>query len=295
VVHTNAFVLPGGGSLGAVQVGMLRALADAGIRPDLLVGASVGAFNAVVVAARPDGLEQLEAIWRSLRRRDLIQVEPLHALLGLIGRRDSLLPGRRTREFFERHIVVHALEDTVIPVVAVATDIDTGERVALERGDAVQACLASAAIPGIFPPVRIGDRTLVDGGLSASWPVGVAIERGATRVFVLDTADLTTMQRRRGALALFERGIDVLTDHSVELQRRSVQSRAEVEVIEIRPPHSAVSIFDLSSTAELIDAARASTAMLLGAAVQSVEPRSRPRRHLPHGSRVPGATPGNEN
>jgi NTE family protein len=187
---TTAFVLSGGGSLGAVQVGMLRALAERGINPDLLVGTSAGALNAVFVAAHgtsPTALDRLADTWTGLRRDDVFPVRAPQVVLALAGARDALCTDRGLDRLVHRHVPFARLEDAPIPVHLVTTDLLSGEEVLLSRGDAVSAVLASSAIPAVLPPVRRDDRTLVDGGLADNAAISQAIALGADRVVVLPT------------------------------------------------------------------------------------------------------------
>jgi NTE family protein len=187
---TTAFVLSGGGSLGAVQVGMLRALAERGIVPDLLVGTSAGALNALFVAARgpgPAALDELATVWAALRRDDVFPVRARRAVLALAGARDSLCTGSGLASLVRRHVGLARLEDARIPVHLVATDLLTGEEVLLSDGDALSAVLASSAVPAVLPPVRRDGRTLVDGGLADDAAISQAVALGAECVYVLPT------------------------------------------------------------------------------------------------------------
>jgi NTE family protein len=184
---TTAFVLSGGGSLGAVQVGMLQALAARGVQPDVLVGTSAGALNAGFVAGHgfgEDALVELEAIWTGLRRRDVFPIEPTRLLAAAVGGA-SLCSPVALRRLIDRHVGIDRLEDATIPVHIVTTDIRSGEEVVLSSGDAVAAVLASAAIPAVFPSVAVDGRDLVDGGVANNAAVSDAVALGADRIYVL--------------------------------------------------------------------------------------------------------------
>jgi NTE family protein len=185
---TTAFVLSGGGSLGAVQVGMLQALAARGIEPDLLIGTSAGALNAAFVAGHgfnDDALADLERIWIGLRRRDVFPLEPVRLVAAASGRAASLCSPAALRGLVERNIGIARLEDARLPVHVVTTDVRSGEEVVLNRGDAVDAIVASAAIPAVFPSVAIDGRDLVDGGIANNAAVSEAVRLGADRIYVL--------------------------------------------------------------------------------------------------------------
>ena len=187
---TTAFVLSGGGSLGAVQVGMLKALADRQITPDLLVGTSAGALNAVYVAAHgtgPAALDRLAAIWTALRREDVFPLRAPQMLLALAGARDSLCTHYGLERLVRQHMGFSRLEEVPIPVHLVTTDLLSGEEVLLSEGDTVSAVLASSAVPAVLPPIRRDGRTLVDGGLADNAGISQAVALGADRIYVLPT------------------------------------------------------------------------------------------------------------
>ena len=187
---TTAFVLSGGGSLGAVQVGMLAALGERGVEPDLLVGTSAGAINAAFVGGRGmsgDALEELAGLWRSLRRRNLFALRPLHALLAVAGLRSSLLSAEPLRRLVQANLGYRDLLEARIELHLVTTDLSSGHEVMLSSGDAVSAVVASAAIPGVFPPVCRQGRALIDGGIAEHAAIGHAIDCGADDVYLLPT------------------------------------------------------------------------------------------------------------
>jgi NTE family protein len=185
---TSAFVLSGGASLGAVQVGMLRALIEQGISPDLLVGTSAGALNAAFIAGHgldAAGADALAEVWTGLRSRSLFPLDPVRAVAALAGRSSALCSDRGLRHLLEEHLAFERLEDAPVPLVVVATDLLTGNEVSLSSGSAEQAVLASCALPAVFPPVPYGDTVLVDGGLANNTAVSEAVRAGADTIYVL--------------------------------------------------------------------------------------------------------------
>ena len=188
---TTAFVLSGGGSLGAVQVGMLQALGERGVTPDLLVGSSAGALNAAFVAGHGTGraaLEELGGLWRSLRRRDVFLLRPVQGVLALAGRRTSLFSADPLRRLVEAtNLGYDDLLEARIALHLIGTDLGSGREVLLSRGSAVSAVLASAAIPGVFPPVPHQGRLLVDGCITQHTAIRHAVELGADVVYLLPT------------------------------------------------------------------------------------------------------------
>jgi NTE family protein len=185
---TTAFVLSGGGSLGAVQVGMLRALADQRVTPDLLVGTSAGALNAAFVAGHgvtPSSVDALAEVWSRLSTRSVFSLDLRHALAALAGRRGALLVDRGMRGLLHEHLQFGRIEDSSVPLVVIATDQLTGREVELTEGDAQQAILASCAIPAVFPAVTVDGMPLVDGGLANNTALSTAVSAGADTIYVL--------------------------------------------------------------------------------------------------------------
>lgn len=235
---TVAFVLSGGASLGAIQVGMLRALYERGVAPDLLVGTSAGALNGAFVASRPQTVEtadELAAVWRGLRRGSAFPLNPLTGLLGFLGRSDHLVPGHGLRRLIERHAGDGRLEQLPIPLHVVAVDVISGEELRLSSGDLCDAVLASSAIPGVLEPVPWGERMLMDGGVANNTPISHAVELGAERIYVLPTGHACALREPpRGALGMALHAISLLT------QRRLIDDierhRGEVDLVVLPPP-----------------------------------------------------------
>nr|WP_246666736.1 patatin-like phospholipase family protein [Bradyrhizobium guangdongense] len=185
----TAFVLAGGGSFGAIQVGiMMHSLAKHGITADLVVGSSVGAINGAYYAGNPTlkGVLGLEAIWRGLKRHDVFPVT-WRTMLGFLWRRDFLIRHDGIRKLVDDHVPYRNLEDAKLPVHIVTTDIISGDSVVISEGSVADAVVASTAIPGAFSPVRYRDRYLADGAISSNTPVRVAVSKGAKRLIVLPT------------------------------------------------------------------------------------------------------------
>jgi NTE family protein len=254
---TTAFVFSGGGTLGALQVGMLRALVAHDIVPDLVVGSSVGAINGAFFAGRPtrEGVDELETIWRTLRSADVFPIRPRAALRGMTGRSDHIVPSSRLRSLIRTHLGYERLEEARIPVHVVATDVRTGEEVVLSSGSAVQALLASAAIPGVFPPVRVGGLVLMDGSVVSNTPIGCAIALGADAVYVLSTAYRTAPpDPRRSTLGTALHAFGVLAEHRL---LADVARFGHLAALEVVPPPADLthSPIGFANTAHLIEEA----------------------------------------
>jgi len=184
----TAFVFAGGGSFGAIQVGMMQSLASHGIAADMVVGSSVGAINGAFYAGDPtlDGVKRLAAIWRGLKRHDVFPIS-VRTLLGFLWRRDFLIPHDGIRKLIDDHIPYRNLEEAKVPVHIVATDIITGDSVVLSDGPTADAIVASTAIPGAFSPIHYKDYYLADGAVSSNTPVRIAVKKGAKRLIILPT------------------------------------------------------------------------------------------------------------
>lgn len=183
-------VLSGGGSLGAIQVGMLRALAEAGIQPTAVVGTSVGSINGLVVAGHAslaDAAEQLDGVWRRLTRARVYPASVRGLIQALRGKRNHIFEQRGIREILLTEQPHRTFEDLALPFAAVAADVLTAEEVVFDSGDVIEAVLASSALPGIYPPVRHGGHLCVDGGVASHTPISQAVDRGASRIIVLST------------------------------------------------------------------------------------------------------------
>lgn len=181
-----AFVLGGGGVLGAHEVGMLRALEETGVRPDLVVGTSIGALNGVFVAAGPEtAVERLTSLWSDESVRDVFGSRVLARLWTLARSGTHLHSSEPLRRMLRELLPVSAFEELEIPYQCVAAGIETAMAYWFTGGPLIPAVLASCAAPGLLPPVRVGDRHYFDGGLVHSIPVGRAVMLGATTIYVL--------------------------------------------------------------------------------------------------------------
>ncbi|WP_082580534.1 patatin-like phospholipase family protein [Phycicoccus sp. Root563] len=184
----TAFVLTGGGSLGAVQVGMMTALHEHGIDPDVLVGTSVGAVNAAYLAGpgtTGQRLTSLAALWTGMRRQDVFVAEPRRWVRAAVGGAPSMFSSRPLRLLLTTHLGYEAFEGARLGLAVTATDIVTGAALLLDSGPVVDAVAASAAVPGMLPPVRRGGRTLVDGAIGHAGALAYADAHGVADIYLL--------------------------------------------------------------------------------------------------------------
>jgi NTE family protein len=279
---TTAFVFAGGGSLGAVEVGMLQALTEQGVRPDFVVGASAGAINAAYYAGAPDasGVERLAAIWRRLRRADVFPVSTVQGLLGFLRGRASLLDPSALRALLVRELPYERLEDARLPCHVVASDVLDGSEVVLSSGPAADALLASAAIPGVFPPVEVAGRHLIDGGISSNTPLSTAIELGARRVVVLPTGYACALTKPPGsALAVALHALTLLISRQLVVDVLRWREKREIFVVPPLCPMTS-SPYDFSSSRALIERAERTTRAWLAAG--GLERPELPHELTPH-------------
>jgi NTE family protein len=186
-VPETAFVLGGGGLLGAAEVGMLAALTDAGVTPDLVLGSSVGALNGAAIAASPtkETVKRLTELWKALGTDGVFSSSLFGQLKTLVSSRTHLHTNDRLRELMEEQAPGQLIEDLEVPFQCVAVSIESARVRWFDRGPVSDAVLASCAVPGLLPPVLIDGEHYLDGGLVDSLPLGRAIALGATTIYVL--------------------------------------------------------------------------------------------------------------
>ena len=257
---TTALVLAGGGSFGAIQVGMMHSLAKHGVTADMVVGSSVGALNGAYYAGDPTlkGMLELATIWRGLTRRDVFPVT-LRTLLGFLWRRDFLIPDNGIRRLIDDHLPYRKLEEARLPVHIVTTDIVTGDSVVLSEGSAADAIVASTAIPGAFTPIRYKNLFLADGAISANTPIRIAVKKGARRLIVLPTGHACANDAPPvGAVANVLHALTLLIARQLVSELESLDPAIEYYVV---PPLCPLvgSPYDFSRTADHIERAVKST------------------------------------
>ena len=261
---TTAFVLSGGGSLGAVQVGMLLALADRHITPDLLVGSSVGALNAAFIAGHPGqhGVDKLAQIWVGLRRSDIFPTDVRRIARALTGHANGIADPRPLRGLVTAQLPYERIEDAPWPLAVVATEVTTGREVVLTEGPSVDAVMASAALPGVFPPVEVDGHLLMDGGVVNNSPISVARSLGATRIYVLPTGYACALEAPpRSPLAMAMHAVTVAIQRRLVQDVQDMQAQPDCVDLRVAPPLCPVSVspVDFRAAARLIERARGAT------------------------------------
>jgi NTE family protein len=258
-------VLGGGGSLGAVQVGMIRALLERDIVPDVVVGTSIGAFNGALLAADPSrAIGKLERFWHSQRRVDAFPLRGIKPILHWRRTHQSFFPNDGLARSIRSVLSDYAnIEDLRLPFGAVAVDVQLGTPVLFRSGELESALLASSAIPGLFPPVPRDGRIFYDGGLGNNVPMREAVQMGAQSLVVLDTTSPTA---ELGA----PQSLPELFSYVTEVYARQMVLRDLAELTHmpiLYPPSPApgtMSPLDLDHTAELIEQSYHDTKAYLG-------------------------------
>lgn len=189
-----AFVLSGGGNLGAVQVGMLRALVEANIKPDLIIGCSVGAINGGSFAANPtaEGVDHLETLWQRMSDRDPdLMPNRLMPVVAQMARKGEALHDQTVlADLLDEELPAKTFEDLAVPFSCVATNIETASEHWFDNGRLVPALLASSALPAVYPAFETKAGTFIDGGVLKEIHTHRAIELGATTIYLLHVGHL---------------------------------------------------------------------------------------------------------
>lgn len=264
-------MLSGGGNLGAAQVGGLVALLEAGIRPDIVVGCSVGALNGTFLAADPT-LAQAEAlaeVWKALTSGSVFATTRRRQLSNVVRGRDHILENDGLRVLIRRLSPVTDLADCCVPVQVVTTDLDTGAPAWFATGPVEDVLAASAALPGLFSPVELDGHLHVDGGVLEPLPVSRALDLGAAVTYVLDVTAGTAAsgvrdgRRPRSALEVLVRSFEVSRVAHTPAPETLARPGQEVVVVPLTET-AGLDLRDFSQTAALIDDSRAVASRFLG-------------------------------
>jgi NTE family protein len=242
-------VLCGGGSKGAVEVGCYRALVELGLPIDEIVGVSIGAVNGAFIAAGmpiPDLIE----LWRRVRFSELFTFN--WKWLWNPRTAASLLENRKLRRFLERYLPGR-FEDLVLPLTIIGTDLRSGQAVLLERGNLITAILGSIAIPGVLPPVSLGGREIVDGGLVNNVPLDVAAKKRARLVLAMRCGCRRPLARApQGILNILSRSFDISLSSRGQCELEPYQEQTRFVVFEPCLDEN-IGLLDFSHSAELIE------------------------------------------
>ena len=261
------FVLSGGGRLGGVQVGILRALANAGIRPSALVGTSAGAFNASWLAFHPDDRyhDELRLIWQELHFGRIFNRNYVKMLVNSVVKGDHIYSNAELRTLLQR-FEAHNIEDAHLPLRVVATNLNSGIKTVFESGPVAPAVLASAAIPGFFPPVQIAGNLYVDGAVTANLDLETAVAFGIPDIVAIDVSATVVPDQTRTVGAVLARSLEILLrQRTVDEYERLAAGR---RITLLRPgPFTMRRLGGISSTREMIGEAERTGEKLLALAL----------------------------
>ncbi|MFP5359562.1 MAG: patatin-like phospholipase family protein [Actinomycetes bacterium] len=268
---TVAFVLGGGGVRGATEVGMLRALLDAGIVPSLVVGTSIGAINGAAVAQDPTPavVGRLERAWASPTAGAVYGESFPRQLRRLATSRTHLNdPGALRTLIADMLGEETRFEDLAVPLAVCAASIERAAEHWFDSGPLVDAVIASASVPAALPPQRIGDEHFIDGGVVNSIPLGEAVARGATTIYVLQVGRIEeplTVPRTPADVGRV--AFEISRRHRFQRERAAVPAHVDLHVLPYggRQPgdHKVSAYRRLDRTHARIEAARDATAAYL--------------------------------
>ena len=249
----TAFVLSGGANQGIAQVGMLRALLERGIRPDVVIGTSAGALNGAAIAGSPtlEKVAHLEEVWVSLDGDDVFPGGTLQRAWNILRRDDHLVPNRGLASVIERAELHSTFAELPIPLRVITTDLLSGDEIVIVSGALAPALLASAALPGIYPPVQLNGHTLVDGAVVNLVPISHAVAGPIDRIFVLDVSDPINDRPIRSPLDVLIRAFGISRDLRLELELQWVPK--DIELVVLPPPTDNRDVFDFSGGQQIID------------------------------------------
>jgi NTE family protein len=275
----TAFVLSGGGNQSVSQVGMLRALIERGIVPDVVIGTSAGALNGAVVATDPTvaGVEHLADVWMSIRSGEVFQGGKLARAWNVLRRDDHLFTNEGLLAIVDRAHIAATFAETDVPLRVVATDLSTGEEIVFASGPVEPALLASTALPALFPPIEHDGRLLVDGAVTNTVPLWHALSGPIDRIYVCNVSGALIERRMRSPLDVAVRAFAISRNQRFDLELR--HAPPEVDVVVLPNPSDQRDLFDFSDSMMLIEEAHHLAARALDEhEIERARPRERARR-----------------
>lgn len=292
-----AFVLSGAGNRGPLQVGAVRALLEVGIVPDMIVGTSAGALNGSVLAAHGPSIAvtgQMERLWATAKADDIYPEGILEILWRLKSKANSIFTSDGMRKLLTRAMPpgVTTFGQCKTQLYTTATDLRSNRLYVFgDKGNAplLDAVQASATIPAIHPPISYTDAQLVDGGVVANVPVSVAIDRGATTLYVVNAGyNEEIMAPAQGVLEVLMRTLSAMLSQNIiqDIARAKADDTVDMHHIPVRVDKN-LSFFDFSYTKEMVALGYAAAKNYLAdpAPMIPMLPSAAP------GLEIPGATP----
>jgi NTE family protein len=260
---TTAFVLGGGGVLGAVEVGMLRALLERDVTPDLVLGTSVGALNGAMVARQPEVgvIGRLVELWQTAgeQGKEVYGDKPLRTVRRAVSSGTHIYSAKPLRQRLEDELGDVTFEELPVRFEVCAASIERAAEHWFTTGRVVDAVVASAAVPGLLPPAKVGDEHYLDGGIVNSIPLGRAVALGADRVFVLQVGRIDrplTVPRRPWEVARVS--FEIARRHRFQRELAELPDTVECHILPARGTSSRddswLAARDFSNVQERMDA-----------------------------------------
>ena len=243
----SALVLGGGGTYGVVQAAYVVAAVEAGFRPSMIVGTSVGSLNGAWIALHPDEPEELLRIWLALDRLKLVRVNPLRMAARLVRHPMGMASNDVVPWLIREHMAGKSFADTRIPLAVVATNLSRGEKRVFREGSLHAAIMASTAIPGVFEPVEIDGDLYVDGGITASVDLATAMAMGAAEILAIDLTPPPPLVHPKTVVGVLRQSLGIMSHAATGAMEECAAYSMPVRVIQ--PDLSASSPWQLADSA----------------------------------------------
>ncbi|MCG3252770.1 MAG: patatin-like phospholipase family protein [Candidatus Heimdallarchaeota archaeon] len=256
--HTNnpktAFVFSGGASLGAVECGALKAIVEHGIQADMVLGTSVGSLNGAMYAFNPtiEGVKAIEDVWHNIKVWNVFSPSPITPILNITTFGLNLISSKNIRKLISDNLQFTRIEETKLPLYIIGTDIKCGEEVVFNKGLALEALMSSVAIPGAFPPQRMENCSIVDGGIVNNAPISTAVRLGAERVVVFPIGVPSADQEPKTVAEVIIRSFIFLLNRQLASDIQLYKDKVELIII---PPPDCIDVgpHDFSKSKQLIE------------------------------------------
>jgi NTE family protein len=227
-------VLSGGGSMGALQVGVLRVMMRRGLTPGRIIGSSVGALNGAFLAFYPGaaGVERLADIWKGLEKDRYLHFNPVRLAYRLASRQVALFGNEFLRRLIAQHTIVDDFSAAKVPLYVIATNLNTGNKHVFSSGRVSDAVLASTAIPGVFSPVEINGQTYMDAGILANLDLETAVDLGAREILAIDLSHCFELPEPANMLGVITRTVDIVMRERVHRDMARLGRKANITLIQ---------------------------------------------------------------
>lgn len=245
-----ALVLGGGGAYGVVQAAYVHAAFEAGFRPSIIVGTSVGSLNGAWLALHPERPADLLRVWLGMDRLRLVDLNPWRLATRMVRRPLGLVPNDIVPRLIREHLSGLSFSDAKLTLGVIATNLTRGEKRVFSDGDLGTAIMASTAIPGVFEPVQIDGDLYVDGCLTASVDLATALTMGATEILAIDLTPPPSLARPRTIYGVLRQSLGIMSHATTQAMEACVSHSMPVRVI--RPDLSKSSPWQLDDSAGAI-------------------------------------------